>query len=115
MFEGITNAYHSVKALPMVQKLQEKIDKMDNRAFAGIYQTFLVAGIFLLVIVYVAYQFTSNMPTIPETSPYCATMDTVNNLIVAGLGILAVTLILIGAAGLIGFTNMFAGGTGGRK
>lgn len=93
--------------------LQTIKERLNDDALVGPVQAFLFAGVFLLIGIYILYAITSGMPAIPATgagAAYCLTRDNINVLNNSGIGLLAVSLVVIAAVGILAYLNVFSGG-----
>ena len=97
------------------QRAKEYVDsKFDHEgAVADVVRGFLVAAVFIVIAVIVLYNIAISVPRIPNTSIYCTTFDNVNTLTNSGIGLLAVSLIVIAAVGVLYYLGFLGGG--GKK
>lgn len=73
----------------------------NNEAIMNMITTLVGVGILLLIAVIIMYNVTTAAPTIPDTSPFCSTMDSVENTSNSALALVVIVMIVLAAAGVM--------------
>lgn len=108
----------AVKKLPETNLRELAVEMgMDpvkaETANIAVITTFIVSAIFMAIGVVVLYNVETATPAIPNTSAWYTTQTQLATTIQSGYGLLAISLIVLAAAGILGGLFMFVRGRAG--